>query len=70
MNKKPFNHRRIQSQMILKYMAQLEDLQGKCFVDIDSELEIKCMKAMDGETPATFVINQLTRMIDEAQNAK
>lgn len=55
----------LNNKLILKYMAQVENKTGKCFHEIDADLEQRCIDALDGKIKASFVIAQLTKLIDE-----
>lgn len=58
----------INRQRILQLMGSIEDRTGKCFHEIDEDLEKHCINAIDGRAKASFVINQLTKMLDEIES--
>ncbi len=49
---------------ILSLMSQVEDLTNQCFGDVYPELENQCFNALDGKSKASFVINQLSKLVD------
>lgn len=54
-------------QQILRLMALLEDRHKKCFHEVYPDLDETCVKALDGEIHASFVINQLSKLVDESE---
>lgn len=49
---------------ILELQGMIEDRTGKMFHELDPELDALCVKALDGETHASYVINQLAKLFD------
>lgn len=50
---------------ILDLMDLIEDKTGRMFHEINPDLDAECVKALDGDIHASFVINQLTKLYDE-----
>lgn len=52
---------------ILDLMSKIETITQKCFGEVYPELEVQCIKALDGDLSATYIINQLSKLIDELE---
>ncbi len=59
----------IKKQQVLELMASIEETSGKMMHEFDSELESKCIDALDGNVPLTFVINRLSKELDRLRGA-
>ena len=66
MNNKAYFYER-DCREILDLMERVETRTGKMFHETHAELERTCMKALSGETHASFVINTLCKLIDELE---
>ena len=66
---KNINHyrHRIDSLRILELQAIIENKIGKMFHEYNSELDDQCIKALDGEIHASFIINQLCKIADSLE---
>ena len=61
---------RIDCLRILELMALIENKTRRCFHDTHPELDSLCVRALDGETHASFVINSLAKIVDSLEGGQ
>lgn len=61
---------RIDCGRILELQAMIENRTGLMFHEYSQELDAECIKALDGEIPASFLINKLCKIVDELEENK
>lgn len=51
-------------------MALVENKTRKCFHETYPELDSLCVRALNGETHASFVINSLAKIVDSLEEGQ
>lgn len=61
--------RQLNNATILRLMCQIEDIHnnGKCFHEMYPELDAKACAAIDGKGNASFIINEMSKLVDKLQ---
>lgn len=55
----------IDSKRILELMNMIENHTGKMFHETYPELDAECVKALDSEIHASYLINKLAKLVDK-----
>lgn len=58
---------RIDCLRILELQAMIEDRTGLMFHEYSKELDDQCVKALDGEIHASYLINKLAKIVDSLE---